>query len=245
MLVEAASNGLLNLLNAVDSATSHGATVVSMSWGGGEFSTESSYDYHFQNLGVAYVASSGDSGGGVEWPAASPYVLSVAGTTLSTDSSGNYQGETGWSGGGGTSSCESQPGYQSSLGFAGRSTPDIAYDANSNSGVAVYDSVTYNRQSGWFEVGATSVGAPQWAALIAVADYNRAQAHKSLLDTDYGAAGSAPATSILYNSIAYGTNFHDITSGTAGSNSAGPGYDQVTGIGSPIASQLLNSLANG
>jgi len=246
LLVEAASSGLLNLLNAVDSATAHGATVVSMSWGGGEFSTESSYDYHFQHAGVAYVASSGDSGGVVEWPAASPYVLSVGGTTLSTDSSGNYQGESGWSGsGGGTSRYESRPGYQSSLGFANRSTPDVAYDADPNTGVAVYDSVSYNRQSGWFQVGGTSTGAPQWAGLIALADDDRVQAGKSLLDTDYGAAGSSPATSILYNSVTYGTNFHDITSGAAGSNSAGPGYDQVTGIGTPIASQLLNSLTNG
>lgn len=246
VLVEAASNGLLNLLSAVDTATSIGATVVSMSWGGGEFSTESSYDYHFQHLGVAYVASSGDNGGLVEWPAASPYVLSVGGTTLSTDSSGNYLGETGWSGsGGGTSSYESRPGFQSSLGFARRSTPDIAYDANPKTGIAVYDSVTDNGKSGWFEVGGTSVGAPQWAALVALADSDRVGAGKSLLDTDYGASGSAPATSILYNSVAYGTNFNDITSGTAGSNSAGPGYDQVTGIGSPIARQLLDSLANG
>src|SRR5215472_12631520 len=87
---------------------------VSMSFGGSEFSSESSYDYHFTASHVTFVASSGDSGNGVEYPAASPYVVAVGGTTLQiVDSSGTYGGEAAWSGsGGGQSSYESEPSYQ-------------------------------------------------------------------------------------------------------------------------------------
>ncbi len=88
LLVEANSSSLADLLKAVDTAASYpGVSVVSMSWGSSEFSSESSYDSHFTtpagHPGVTFVASSGDSGGVVEWPAASPKVLSVGGTTLS------------------------------------------------------------------------------------------------------------------------------------------------------------------
>jgi len=71
ILVEAASNSFTDLLLAVDVAVQHGASVVSMSWGGSEFSSEGSYDTHFAVNGVTFTASSGDSGNGVEYPAAS------------------------------------------------------------------------------------------------------------------------------------------------------------------------------
>ena len=105
ILVEAKSNSFGNLLGAIDYATSQpGVHQVSMSWGGSEFSGESSYDSHFKVSGVSFTASSGDSGNAVEWPAVSPYVVGVGGTTLNVDSAGNVQSETAWSGSGGRTS---------------------------------------------------------------------------------------------------------------------------------------------
>src|SRR6267154_935077 len=78
-----------DLLTAVAAAVSAGATVVSMSWGGPEFTGMANYDNHFNRPGVTFTASSGDSGAGVEWPAVSPYVVGVGGTTLHLDSNGN------------------------------------------------------------------------------------------------------------------------------------------------------------
>jgi subtilase family serine protease len=106
VLVEAASNGFSDLFHAIDVATSHvttggGRGEVSMSWGGGEFSAESSFDGHFQNLGVVYFAASGDTGGVNIYPSTSPYVVSSGGTTIHRSSSGTFLSETGWSGSGG------------------------------------------------------------------------------------------------------------------------------------------------
>src|SRR5207247_1098068 len=97
LLVEASTNSFSNLLGAVDVAVARGAQVVSMSWGGSEFSSEASYDSHFNVTGVTFTAASGDSGNGVIYPAASPYVVAVGGTTLPLDSSGNLTGsEVAW-----------------------------------------------------------------------------------------------------------------------------------------------------
>jgi subtilase family serine protease len=114
LLVEANSNYYSDLMRAVDYAAAH-AHVVSMSWGSGEFSDETgqSYDSHFANHpGVTFVASAGDSGAPPEWPAISPNVLSVGGTTLTIQSNGTYVSEKGWnSGGGGISAYEPKPPY--------------------------------------------------------------------------------------------------------------------------------------
>src|SRR5262249_8095394 len=75
ILSVATSNGSTDLLNAIDAAVAAGATVISMSWGGGEWSGETSYDFHFNVSGVTFTASSGDSGAGVQWPACSPHVV--------------------------------------------------------------------------------------------------------------------------------------------------------------------------
>ena len=158
-----------------------GVSVVSMSWGSGEFAGESAYDGAFTtpagHAGVTFVASSGDSGT-TEYPSASPNVLSVGGTTLSVTSTGAIVSETGWSGSGtGYSTYESAPSWQTTgLNSSARTTPDVAWDANPSTGVSVYDSVPYYGQSGgWFTVGGTSVGAPSWAGLIAIADQGLAR----------------------------------------------------------------------
>jgi len=248
LLVEANSNSLSDLLGAVDVAVGQGAKVVSMSWGGSEFFGESLYDYHFsQATGVTFTAASGDSGTGVIWPSASPYVVGVGGTTLQLDSFGNVTSETAWSGsGGGISAYESEPVYQTNFGVmggGGRGVPDVSYVADPNTGVEVYDSTPYNGQTGWFTVGGTSVGTPQWAALVALADQTRTAGSPSLYTTQT----SSP---IYYaaNSTAYASDYRDITTGSNGRRncricSATIGYDFVTGLGSPLANNLVPFLS--
>jgi subtilase family serine protease len=241
MLVVAKSASLSDLLTAIDYATSHGAQVVSNSWGGSEFSSEASLDSHFQHSGVVYLASSGDSGAGASWPASSPYVVSVGGTTLNVDSNGNYLGETAWSGsGGGSSAYETRPSYQNNwTSIVGnyRGIPDVSFDADPNTGVAVYDSTPYQGSSGWFVVGGTSLSAPCWAAQVALADQGRSTPFDSLsfLSAVYNLAGTT-------GSSGYTANYHDITQGNNGGYTAVAGYDMVTGIGSPKDNQLIPDL---
>ncbi len=247
LLVEVPSAGFTNLMAGVDYARNQkGVVAVSMSWGSSEFTGENSLDSHYltptghlggtngqggANLpgGVTFVASSGDSGAPPEWPAISPNVLAVGGTSLTLDSSGNYSSETGWSGsGGGTSTIETEPTYQNGVQTSGKRTnPDVADIADPNTGVYVY----INKL--WYQVGGTSAGAPQWAALIAIADQGRALAGNGSLD---GFTQTLPA---IYNLPA--GDFHDITSGNNGS-AAGAGYDLVTGRGSPLANLVIGHL---
>jgi hypothetical protein len=234
LLVEAASASLGNLLDAVSYANSQkGVVAVSMSWGGGEFSSELSFDSFFTTPGITYTAASGDSPG-ASWPSTSPNVISVGGTTLPLDTAGDYPtgNETGWSSsGGGTSAYESLPSYQSGVtGTSTRATPDVAFDADPNTGVAIYVTVAQFGQTGWFQVGGTSLGAPAWAALVAIADQGR------------GAGASLSSTQTLATLYANQGDFHDITSGTSGSNSAHAGYDLVTGLGTPKAQQIVQHL---
>lgn len=244
ILVEARSSSFTDLMSAVDTAVKNGATVVSMSFGGSEFSGQSNYDYHFNVSGVTFIASSGDSGSGVEYPSSSQYVVAVGGTTLNADTDGNYIGETAWSGsGGGLSSYEVEPAGQTAwpLPYAGRrGTPDVAYNANPSTGFAVYSSVTYQNQSGWFTVGGTSAGAPQWAGLVAIANSLRAANGKSRLNATYNTLYNAGKSNY--------SNYFDTTTGANGTCgsicSAGGGYDYVTGLGSPVASSLIPALVS-
>ncbi|MGZ4357850.1 MAG: S53 family peptidase, partial [Gaiellaceae bacterium] len=175
LLVEASSNSFANLLAAEDYARGN-AQYVSNSWGGSEFSGESSYDSHFAQSGVSFFVSSGDSGLPAQYPSASPNVISVGGTTLNF-SSGTFTTETGWSGsGGGCSVYETATSAQSSFSEYGqvncggrRSTPDVSLDADPASGVSVYDTTRYQGQAGWFRVGGTSASSPMWAGRSAVA----------------------------------------------------------------------------
>jgi subtilase family serine protease len=234
LLVDAASNGFTDLFNAVSYAASQpGVSVVSMSWGGGEFPGENSYDNVFTtpagHSSVTFVASSGDGGAGVSYPAASPNVLAVGGTSLYLTPSNNYSSESGWSGsGGGYSRVEREPSYQQGVQKSGRRTnPDVAYNADPNTGVYVYDTLG---QGGWLDVGGTSAGAPQWSAVVALANQYRAASGLPTL-------GNTPAD--IYSLPA--SDFHDVTSGSNGYN-ATPGYDLVTGRGSPIVNRIVPGL---
>ena len=255
VLVEAASSSAGDLMTAVQTAARM-ANVVSMSWGGGEWSGETAYDSsaYFGNSNVTFVAAAGDDGGasGASWPASSPYVLSVGGTTLSANSA-----EAGWSasgspwsgytgGGGGASRYESLPSFQATaLGSSvsrGRVTPDVASDANPATGVAVYSTASGLGKTGWFQIGGTSAGAPVWAGLIANADQAR-------LATGRAALGSSQTLSLLYSlygttsarSSSYAAAFHDVTVGSNFAGNATTGFDLVTGLGSPNASAIISA----
>jgi hypothetical protein len=162
LLVEATTNSLGDLLNGVDAAVRNGASVVSMSKTVSEFSSESQLDNHFVSTGVTFLAASGDNGTGVAYPASSPDVVGVGGTSLAIDANGNYLSEAAWSGsGGGLSSREVEPLFQSSFGVPDdprsyHGTPDVSYNANPGTGFAVYDSVPLSGSSGWYCVGGTS-----------------------------------------------------------------------------------------
>ena len=119
LLVEASSNSFANLATAEDTAAALGAAAISNSYGGSEFSSETSsaYDGHFNHPGIAITVSSGDNGFGVEYPAASQYVTAVGGTSLNLDSSNNRTSEAVWSGAGsGCSAYEPKPSWQTDSG---------------------------------------------------------------------------------------------------------------------------------
>jgi subtilase family serine protease len=237
LLVEANSNNLSDLFQAASYAAAQpGVSVVSMSWGTPEFSGETSDDSVFTtpsgHQGVTFVESSGDSGAPGNW--VSPNVVAAGGTTLTIDHNNNYVSETGWGGsGGGISQYESKPSYQSQVTQSStqRTTPDIAFDADPSSGVAVYDSLDFGASTPWNAIGGTSFSAPAWGALIATADQARAFRGEGSLD------GPSQTLPLLYSMPT--SAFHDITSGFNGYY-AGTGYDLVTGLGSPIANQVVN-----
>jgi hypothetical protein len=384
VLVEANDNSTPNLQQiAVPLAASlPGVSVVSMSWGSDESSDETTGDSTFTtpagHSGVTFIASTGDSGAPGEYPATSPNVLAVGGTTLSLNSNNTYKSETGWStlppsrtvdnggfsfsqaggwttqsggfggtylvsssgtstatwtftgvsrtisqdvsvtwvpvanlatnatyeifnrntlidtvtvnqqlapvgissggvvfqklgdylfttgtirvellasgangpvvadaagesegwgSGGSVSQFESQPTYQNGVvtqSTTNRAVPDVSFDADPNSGVAVYDSYDFGSSTPWLTIGGTSMAAPSWAALIAIVNQGRVNAVKSVLD------GPSQTLPMIYQLPA--SDFHDVTTGYNGF-SAGPGYDLVTGLGSPFANLVALDLA--
>jgi hypothetical protein len=172
--------------------------------------------------------------------------MSVGGTTLHIDQDGNYLDEKAWSGsGGGQSSFEPEPQYQSAYPIPNdpqhfKGTPDVAYDGNPNTGVAVYNSVPYLGQSGWFQVGGTSSGPPQWAGLVAIANSIRDSRNKPALTGSHG---------VLYDAAKEANDdFTDITKGRNGACGvlckAKPNYDYVTGLGTPQADNLIPDLSD-
>jgi subtilase family serine protease len=253
VLVEANSNSMYDLAAAVTTASSAaGVTVVSMSWGSGEFAGETDFNSLFTkpswHKNETFIASSGDngSGGGPSFPAVVPNVLAVGGTNMNLTSTGAYGSETGWSGsGGGLSLYEPRPSYQSgATSSTQRSSPDVAYYAGMGTGFAVYDTAGRPGLSGWIELGGTSAGAPQWAALIAIANQGRVANGELVLD---GAAGTLPTLySLMNDPKVYSASFHDVTSGqTSTSVSAKAGYDMVTGLGAPQANGVVQGLIGG
>lgn len=251
-------------------AVDHGfANIISQSWA----TTENNlFDSRAQNVlksfnafykqaaadHVTVFASSGDSGVSnpnlkgqnypfptVNFPASDPYVTAVGGTSLMADSSGNYQSENGWQGsGGGVSQWWSEPAYQQGLGSSVqkilngyRGIPDISYNADPSTSILFYASFP-GSTPGYYAVGGTSEGSPQWAGIIA--DGNQFAGHPLGFINPYL---YKLATGTHYNQL-----YHDILHGNNGGGGL-PGYncttgwDAVTGLGTPNASQLLIALA--
>jgi subtilase family serine protease len=227
LLVEATNNQNANLYAAVDTAARLGATQISNSYGGAEASSETSADVHYNHPGIAITVSSGDAGYGVEYPAASRYVTSVGGTTLTR--SGSSFTESAWSGSGsGCSAYEPKPAWQTDTGCARRTVADVGAVADPNTGVAVYDTnCNFLSQllgqcfSGWGTVGGTSASAPIVAGVYALAGNSASFAY--------------PASAPYANPGA----LHDVTTGSNGSCggsylcTARAGYDGPTGLGTP------------
>jgi subtilase family serine protease len=233
LLVEANSASLANLATAVNTAASLKANEISNSYGGSEFSGEAS-DSAYNHPGIAVTVASGDNGyGSFGYPAASPYVVAVGGTTLNLGSGNTWGSETVWSGTG--SGCSSylpaqpwQTSYPNWATLTGcgtkRGVADVAADANPSTGAAVYDTVKYQGRSGWFQVGGTSLSSPLIAGVYALAG---------------GVSALSPGASGLYGHLGDSTILHDVTSGSNGSCSTimckgVAGYDGPTGVGTPI-----------
>lgn len=237
ILAEASTSSMTNLGTAVNAAANLGATEISNSYGGGESSSDPSYDSsYFNHPGIAITVSTGDSGYGVEYPAASQYVTAAGGTSLFLNGAGTstptYNHETAWEttstegAGSGCSKYDPQPSWQSSVtnitGVCGmRGVGDVSADADPNTGVSVYDSYAYRGQSGWLVFGGTSVASPILAAV-------------------YALAGNA--SSVSYGSFSYSHtgSLHDVTQYGAYTESCGntlcnaaAGWDGPTGNGSP------------
>ncbi len=247
LLVECNSSSFADLTKGVDTARQRpGVSVISMSFGSlesgfGSASSETANDSFFVTPtghgGITFIAATGDSGHPGTYPATAPSVLAVGGTTLTVDTAGNVQSETGWSGsGGGVSTAESQPAYQHGIvtqSTTNRAIPDVAFDADPNTGASVFDSYDFGDTNPWVRVGGTSFSSPAWGALIAIADQSRATAGLDSLD---GASQTLPKLYAMPSS-----DFNDILTGNNGF-SAGPGYDLVTGLGSPHVAAVVNDL---
>lgn len=247
VLVEAPDASVNSLLGAIRLANSMGPGVVSMSFGAQEGAWTASVDSAFAAAGMTYLAATGDSGAGVNWPSVSSNVIAVGGTTLTYSGSGS-RSEVSWSGtGGGTSSFVAVPAYQKSSvpgtgSLVRRTVADVAMNADPATGQYVAVMQPGSSAVQWISAGGTSLAAPMWAGLVAVANAGRQQAALPLV-----AGGHA----LLYGQIGavasnYASSFADIRLGSHGvcsTCSAGPGYDQLTGLGTPNASALVNLLA--
>ena len=259
VLVLANSDSDANLAAAVNMARNYpGVSAVSISWGSTEAKSDlnnnSAYTTPAGHTGVTFVVASGDNGAydsgdlvkNVDYPAASPNVLAVGGTKLMVDGAGNYLAETAWGDGarsgidggtgGGVSAYQLQPFWQKGVvtqTTTKRALPDVSIDGDPASGVAVVDSYD-SPGNPWMKIGGTSLGAPLWAGIVAIANQGRTLSGKGTLDGSQtlNAVYAAPATF-----------FHDIVAGNNG-YAAMPGFDLATGRGTPMAQQLVPFMAS-
>jgi kumamolisin len=236
VLVEAASNSLTNLLAAETVAANlvaaAGGGQVSNSWGGAEFSGETSFDSKFIKSGVVFFASTGDSPG-TEWPGVSPNVVAAGGTTISRNLTNlGFIAERPWSeAGGGRSVFEPIPTYQTSLAATignTRGVPDVSFDADPNTGAWVFDSTPVGGSTsgccgvrGWWIIGGTSLSAPALAGVVNSAGHF--------------ATSSDGELTTIYTNIGNPADFRDIAidyCGPFAGLSGRTGWDFCTGVGS-------------
>lgn len=218
LLVEANSNSFANLAAAVDRAALLGANAISNSYGGNEYANEVTDQSHYNHPGSAITVSSGDSGFGVEFPAASQYVTAVGGTSLSRAATARGWAESAWSGAGsGCSAFIAKPAWQIDPACSRRTVADVSAVADPNTGVSVYDTF---HSGGWLVFGGTSVSAPIVAGVYALA----------------GNAGGVIAGSFPYGRTG---SLFDVTAGSNGACggsylcTAVAGFDGPTGLGTP------------
>jgi kumamolisin len=241
------SQGFQDALSTAIHDTANNPSAISISWGAPEdgWTSQSmqTFDQVAQEgaaLGVTITVASGDNGSSdgdtdgadhVDFPASSPHVLACGGTTLAS-SNGSISSETVWNNGsnggatgGGYSAVFAQPSYQSAIsGQTGRGVPDVAGDADPDTG---YNVLVDGEQ---IVVGGTSAVAPLWAGLVALLNQQ--------LNKRVGFLNPA-----IYALPEPNNGFNDITEGNNGSYSAGPGWDATTGLGSPIGTTLATLLA--
>jgi subtilase family serine protease len=230
ILVEAVDNSFANLFAAVSKANAlvaaKGGGEVSMSWGGGEFSSETSSDSTFTTANVVYFASAGDSPG-TEYPCVSPNVVCAGGTGNSRNpTTGSIQGQVAWEDtGGGISAYEARPVWQngiSTLVGSKRGVPDVAADADPNTGVWVYNS-TLSPPSVWWIVGGTSLASPTLAAISNAAGhfYASSLAEHNVIYSTLGTTGAG------WSAVTYG--FCNLYDGSIATQK----WNFCTGVGSP------------
>ncbi|HEX6800828.1 MAG TPA: S53 family peptidase [Ktedonobacterales bacterium] len=228
VLIEANSSSLLDLIQAVQTAPTLGADVISNSYGSfGEFSGEQTFEKVYRDLRVPFVVSSGDYGygngailiGGVAYPAASQFAIAVGGTSLTRSDTPRGWTESAWDGA--TSGCSAyihKPGWQKDKLCSMRTVADVSAVADPQTGLAVYDTFGYD---GWLQVGGTSLAAP-------------------IVSSIYAMAGNGATLRYASNLYSQTGNLFDVTSGANGNNCSGtylctavPGYDGPTGLGTP------------
>ncbi len=257
VLVEADSQSLSDLMASVATAASQpGVSVVSMSWGFPEGvdvlgTDEALYDATFTKPGVTFVASTGDYGAAdPEYPAFSPNVVAVGGTSLTLNTNNTYNSETGWGyysaaqgtligSGGGISQYEPEPAYQQGVQPTGyRTTPDVSFVADPLTGAWIADPYNLPATSPFEVVGGTSLSAPAWAGLLALVNQGLAAAGEPALNST-----SPTQTQQDLYSLSQ-ADYYVIASGNNG-YSAAPGYNLVTGLGTPEANLLVPDLVAG
>lgn len=231
---------LTSAMNAAVNDATNNPRVINMSFGACEFqgSATQAEDQVFQNaiaIGMTFSASSGDDGAncdkngtyGVADPASSPHVVAVGGTTLNT-SAGNYVAESAWSdGGGGISTFQPKPSWQTMVSGNFRSVPDVAFDGDPSSGALILVNGSTH------QIGGTSLSSPifvgAWARILA---------------DNPSLTFAAP---YLYQNLTAG-DYNDVTTGSnataqsGGNYSAGNGFDQTTGFGSFKMAQVASDL---
>jgi hypothetical protein len=228
LLVEASTPTFGDLGPAVDAAVAAGAGYVSNSYAGSQSPADNKLDtYYYDHPGVVMTAASGDAGYYVEYPAASPYVTAVGGTSLVAAGNARGWSESAWStsilegAGSGCADFEPKPAWQADTGCENRTVADVSAVADPATGVAVYDS--FNNEGGWNVFGGTSVATPIIASVYALAGTP--------------APGSNPA-SFPYR---HPGDLYDVITGQTSTAcatvsylcQAQAGYDGPTGLGTP------------
>ena len=194
------------------------------------------------------MASTGDYGAADPvYPAFSPNVLAVGGTSLTLNADNSYNSETGWGyfsnaagtfigSGGGISQYEVEPAYQQGVQSTGsRTTPDVSFVADPATGAWIADPYNLDPSNPWEVVGGTSLSAPAWAGLIALVEPGPPAAGEPVLNS----TGPTETQQSALRPVA--ERLPRITSGSNG-YIASSGYNLVTGLGTPVASTLVPDL---